>query len=44
LLPNDFFMHSREPGDGDMCLQKIEPRKYQKTIQNNGLRSARTFK
>jgi len=42
LLPNDFFMHFREPGDDDMCLQKIEPRKNQIAVQNNGLQSART--
>jgi hypothetical protein len=38
----NFSVPFREPGDDDMCLQKIEPRKKQKAIQNNGLRSART--
>ena len=37
LLAINFFVHFREPGDDDMCLQKIQPRKNQKTIQNNGL-------
>jgi len=42
LLINDFFVHFRGPGDDDMCLQKIQPQKNQKTIQNKGLQRART--